>query len=52
MKKIYVAWTIVDIIEVPDDATFDEIEELLDDCDPYQIHWNDREWSYVNERYI
>lgn len=46
MKKIYVCWTILDTIEVPDDATFEEIEELLDDCDPYEGSLNDREWSY------
>lgn len=49
MKKIHVAWTFLDTIEVPDDATFEEIEEFLDDYDPYEGDLNDREWSYANE---
>ena len=49
MKKIYVAWTYLDIIEVEDDATPDEIEELLDDCEPERNTWNDREWDWVKE---
>ena len=49
MKKIYVAWTYLDIIEVEDDATPDEIEELLDDCEPARNTWNDREWDWVKE---
>ena len=46
MKRIYVSWTYLDTIEVEDDATPDEIEELLDDMEPARNAWNDREWSW------
>ena len=46
MKRIYVSWTCLDTIEVEDDATPDEIEELLDDMEPARNTWNDREWSW------
>lgn len=46
MKTIYVAWTYLDTIEVDDDATFEEIEELLDEMEPLRGTFNDREWSY------
>lgn len=46
MKKICVWWTILDTIEVSDDATVEEIEELLDDCNPYEGSLSNREWSY------
>ena len=49
MKKIYVAWTYLDIIEVEDDATPDEIEDLLDGCEPERNTWNDRKWDWVKE---
>ena len=44
MKEIYVSWTFLDVVEVPDDMTSDEIEELVSELDP-PIQWNDREWS-------
>ena len=46
MKRIYVAWTYLDTIEVEDDITPDEIEELLDEMEPARNTWNDREWSW------
>ena len=45
MKTLYVSWTYLDTIEVPDDITPDEIEELLDDCEPLRGTFNDREWD-------
>lgn len=46
MKTIYVSWTYLDTIEVEDDATPDEIEELLDGMEPDRGTWNDRDWGY------
>ena len=46
MKTIYVSWTYLETIEVEDDMTPDEIEELLDDMEPERNAWNDREWGY------
>ena len=46
MKTIYITWTYLDTIEVPDDMTADEIEELLDDMEPRNNTYDDREWSY------
>lgn len=49
MKKIYVAWTYLDTIEIPDNATPDDIEEILDAYEPERGTWNDREWDYAYE---
>ena len=46
MKKIYVSWTYLDTIEVPDNATYEEIEEILNEREPERGTWNDREWDY------
>ena len=46
MKTIDVSWTYLDTIEVEDNATFEEIEELLDGVEPSRGTWNDREWCY------
>lgn len=46
MKTIYVAWTYLDTIEIEDDMSPDEIEELLDEIEPMRGTFNDREWSY------
>lgn len=46
MKTIYVSWTYLETIEVEDDITSDEIEELLDKVEPERNAWNDREWGY------
>ena len=44
MKYLRVSWTFLDTIEVPDDITPDEVEDLLDEKAP-AIWWNDRDWS-------
>ena len=46
MKTIQVSWTYLDVIEVPDDITPDEVEELLDEMEPLKGTWNDREWDW------
>ena len=45
MKEICISWTFLDIVEVPDEMTDDEIEDLVSELDP-PIEWNDREWSF------
>lgn len=46
MREIKVSYTILDIIEVPDDATDDEIEELCEQ-NWYDVakDYNDLEWG-------
>ena len=46
-KFIHVAWTYLETIEVDDDATPDEIEDILDRSEPERNTWNDREWSWA-----
>lgn len=46
MRIIYASWTYLETLEVPDDMTPDEIEELLDTREPERGTWNDREWGY------
>ena len=48
MKTILVSWTYLDVIEVDDDMTFEEIDELLDDMEPLRGTFNDREWFYAD----
>lgn len=48
MKYVYVSWTYLETIEVPDDITLDEVEELLDNHEPERGTWNDREWSFYD----
>lgn len=48
MKTIYASWTYLDIFEVDDDATPDEIEQILDENEPRRGDWNDREWTVKN----
>ena len=50
MKKIYVSWTYLDTIEVPENASDEEIEEILDNIIPEPENYNDRDWSYANEK--
>ena len=45
MKILYVRWIYLDTIEVPDDITSGEIEELLDDWEPLSGTFDDREWE-------
>ena len=40
MKSIRICYTILDVIEVPDDLTDEEIEE---EC---EMHWHDVELKY------
>ena len=51
MKYIAVSWTYLDTIEVPDDVTPDDIENILDHHEEHDSSktWNDREWSWVND---
>ena len=44
MKTVYVSWTFLDTIEVEDDATIEEIDELVSLMD-VPLDWNDREWT-------
>ena len=48
MKTIHVSWTYLDTIEVDDDLTFEEVEELLDYMEPLRGTFNDREWTYAD----
>lgn len=48
MKKLYASWTYLDIVEVPDDATHDEIMEILEERAPAN-GWNDIDYSDVEE---
>lgn len=52
MKKIYVAWTYLDTIEVPDNASYEDIMDILDVSEPERGTWNDREWDYADERFV
>ena len=49
MKTIYVSWTYFENIEIEDDMTPDEIEELLDGMEPEGNTWHSRDWGYNNE---
>ena len=48
MKTIYVSWTYLDTIQVEDDMTDEEIEELLDSMEPARGTFNDREWGFAD----
>ena len=46
MREIKVSYTILDIIEVPDDATDDEItERCMENWYDIDKDWNDMEWG-------
>ena len=50
MKEVFVSYTVLDIIEVPDDWTDEKVEELLQNNAP--IGYNDLEWEYVKRSSI
>ena len=45
MKTVYVSYTYLDIVEVPDDATHEEISKILEDRAPAEW-WNDIEYHF------
>ena len=47
MKEVFVCYTVLSIVEVPDDWTDEKVEELLLDNAP--IGCNDLEWEYVKD---
>lgn len=51
MEKIYVTYTIIDTIEIPDDATDNEINEICEQNWQTKLdnraNWNDMEWDYA-----
>lgn len=49
MKKVFVNYTVLDIVEVSDDWTDEDIEKLLQDNAP--ANYNDLEWEYMKDRY-
>ena len=46
MKTVYVSWTYLTTIEVPDEATEEEIEDAVSLTD-VPLEWNDMEWSVI-----
>lgn len=50
MRTVYVSYSILDVVEVPDDWTDEEVEKLLEDNAP--INYNDMEWEYKEDRYV
>ena len=48
MRKLYVSYTYLDIIEVPDDATHEEIMEILEELAPAG-GWNDIDYNDCNK---
>lgn len=49
MKEVFVSYTVLSIVEVPDDWTDEKVEELLQDNAP--TGYNDLEWEYVKDRH-
>lgn len=49
MKKVFVSYSVLNIVEVPDDWTDEEVEKLLQDNAP--ADYNDLEWEYTKDRY-
>lgn len=49
MKRVFVSYSVLDIVEVPNDWTDEEVEQLLQDNAP--ANYNDLEWEYTNDRY-
>ena len=47
-RTLYVTYTYLDVIEVPSDATHDEILEILEEYAPAN-NWNDIEFSDVGD---
>lgn len=49
MKKVFVSYSVLNIVEVSDDWTDEEVEKLLQDNAP--ADYNDLEWEYTKGRY-
>lgn len=47
MRTVYVDYTVLDIVEVPDDWTNEQVEKLLRENAP--ANYNDMEWAYVRD---
>ena len=43
MRTVYVDYTVLDIVEVPDDWTNEQVEKLLRENAP--ANYNDMEWA-------
>lgn len=48
MKTIYASWTYLETIQVEDDITDEEIEELLDNMEPERGTFNERYWGFAD----
>ena len=48
MKKLYVSYTYLDIIEVPEDTSHEDILEILEELAPIE-GWNDIDYSEIKE---
>lgn len=49
MRTVFVSYTVLDIVDVPDDWTDEEVEKLLRENAP--ADYNDMEWAYAKDRY-
>lgn len=47
MRTVFVNYSVLDVVEVPDDWTDEEVEKLLEDNAP--VNYNDMEWSYARD---
>lgn len=47
MRTVYVDYTVLDIVDVPDDLTDEQVEKLLRENAP--DNYNDMEWSYARD---
>lgn len=47
MRTVYVDYTVLDIVEVPDNWTNEQVEKLLRENAP--TNYNDMEWAYARD---
>lgn len=47
MRTVYVDYTVLDIVEVPDNWTNEQVEKLLRENAP--ANYNDMEWAYARD---
>lgn len=47
MRTVFVDYTVLDIVEVPDDWTNEQVEKLLRENAP--AGYNDMEWAYARD---
>lgn len=50
MRTVYVSYSVLDVVEVPDDWTDEEVEKLLESNAP--ISYNDMEWEYKEDHRV